>query len=165
MRCSLKDEKLANMAVKEAEKSILPMRHGCIAVSSGKVLARGHNHYRTFSKDGLIQNCCSCHAEIDVLRKCLKMNIKKKINMYIIRISEDGVYRNSAPCNRCISILKKYNIRSIIYSTENGELEKYKLIHYSNSHISGGEKAIINNRVISKHVGKYIIFRDNLKHI
>ena len=159
MRCSSSDERLADLAVREAEKSILPMKHGCIAVSSGKILARGHNHYRTFSKDGLIQNCCSCHAEIDVLRKCLKMNIKRKINMYVIRISDDGKYRNSAPCNKCISILKEYNIRTIVYSTEYGKLQKYKLIHYTNYHRSGGEKAIINRRVMSKHMGKYILYK------
>lgn len=163
MECSNSDERFAQFAFIEAERSNLPMKHGCIAVSGGKIIAKGHNHYRTYSKDGLIEGC-SCHAEIDVMRKVLKRNRKNKINLYIVRASESGEYRNSAPCNTCVSILKRYNIRMIVYSKDDGSLEKYKLIHYTNTHQTGGEKAILNNRVISRHMGRYIIFKDNLKH-
>ena len=62
------------VAVEEAYKSNVLYKHGCVAVVSGKVVARGYNKYRTFSKDGLINDNCSCHAEIDVLRKCRKKN-------------------------------------------------------------------------------------------
>ena len=44
--------------------SIVLMRHGSIAVTNGKIRGRGHNHYRTHSKDELISNGCTCHAEI-----------------------------------------------------------------------------------------------------
>ena len=165
MRCSQNDERLAQLAILEAYKSHLPMKHGCIAVVGGKVVARGCNHYRTFSKDGLIDQCCSCHAEIDVIRKCLKQNIKNKINLYVVRVSESGEYRNSAPCQQCVNVMKNHNIKMIIYSTDDGDLRKCKLIHYTNSHITGGAKAIRNNRVSSKHMGKYIVFKDNLKYL
>ena len=33
-----------------------------------KSLGRGHNHYRTHSKDDFISNTCTCHAEIASLR-------------------------------------------------------------------------------------------------
>tara|TARA_B100000424_G_scaffold154063_1_gene117726 strand:+ start:128 stop:394 length:267 start_codon:yes stop_codon:yes gene_type:complete len=55
-------------AATEAEKSPVLMRHGSIAVTNGKVRGRGHNHYRTYSKDAFIQNSCTCHAEIACLR-------------------------------------------------------------------------------------------------
>jgi deoxycytidylate deaminase len=157
--CSLKDERLASFAKIEAFRSKLPMKHGCIAVSGGKIIARGYNTYRTYSKDGLIHNCCSCHAEIDVLRKCLKQH-KKKINFYIVRISENGEYKNSAPCSMCVKILKQHHIKMIIYSTDDGLLKKCKLIHYVSNHISGGQKAIINKRVISRNIGNCIIYKD-----
>lgn len=157
--CSLKDERMALFAKIEARRSKLPMKHGCIAVSGGKIIAKGCNTYRTFSKDGLIQNCCSCHAEIDVLRKCLKLQ-KKKINLYIVRISENDEYKNSAPCNMCVNILKQHNVKMIIYSTDNGLLQKCKLIHYVSNHISGGQKAIINKRVITRNIGNCIIYKD-----
>lgn len=159
--CSIHDERFASIAVTEADRSQLPMKHGCVAVSSGKIIARGCNTYRTFSKDKLIRNCCSCHAEIDVIRKCIKLNIKKKIKLYVVRITENGNYRNSAPCNMCLHILKENNVHTIIYSTNEGTLQKYKLIEYTNIHKSGGQKAIENKRVIFKKSGNYFVFKEN----
>ena len=65
---SVRDLKYINMAANEATKSPVLMRHGSIAVAGGKVLGRGHNNYRTTSKDKFIQNTCTCHAEIACLR-------------------------------------------------------------------------------------------------
>ena len=48
------------------------MRHGCIAVMNGKVISRGHNHYRNYSRDGLINNTCTCHAEMAAIRNLQK---------------------------------------------------------------------------------------------
>ena len=78
---SLKDEHLASYAYLEAEKSPCLMRHGCIAVVNGKIIARGHNHYRTNSHDKIIDKMCSCHAEMDTLRSVLysqKLHIKER---------------------------------------------------------------------------------------
>ena len=68
------------MAAEEAKKSDILYRHGCVAVSSGKVIARGHNKYRSYSKDGLIRENTTCHAEIDVLRKMYEKEYQKQIN-------------------------------------------------------------------------------------
>jgi len=57
-----------NHAANEALKSPVLMRHGAIAVANGKIMGRGHNHYRTTSKDNFINNTCTCHAEIASLR-------------------------------------------------------------------------------------------------
>ncbi len=62
------DYKLLNSAAFEAQKSHVLMRHGAVAVTNGKILGRGHNHYRSTSKDDFIQNTCTCHAEIACLR-------------------------------------------------------------------------------------------------
>ena len=42
------DAKYVSLAVNEAEKSSLRAKTGCVAVVSGKVMARGYNTYRTF---------------------------------------------------------------------------------------------------------------------
>ena len=84
----LRDEKYANIAFNEASNSNMTMKHGCIAVRSGRIIAKGHNSTRTYSNDGYINMCCSCHAEIDVLRKCHKMKIYDKIWNY--RMWDDG---------------------------------------------------------------------------
>lgn len=163
MKYSIQDERFASIASLEAQKSNVPKKHGCIAVLGGKIIAKGYNSYRTYSKDGFITNCCSCHAEIDVLRKCSKINKINNINLYIVRISDIGEFRDSTPCNTCISTMKKMKIKYIIYSIFNN-LVKCKLENLYNKHMTEGAKAIANNSVYFKKKGNYIVFRDNLKH-
>tara|TARA_B100000482_G_scaffold146196_1_gene108417 strand:- start:124 stop:390 length:267 start_codon:yes stop_codon:yes gene_type:complete len=55
-------------AADEAAKSPVLMRHGSVAVANGKIMGRGYNHYRSYSKDMFINNSCTCHAEIACLR-------------------------------------------------------------------------------------------------
>ena len=93
---SNKDQRFANIALDEAAKSTLLMQHGCIAVLSGKVIAKGCNNIRCHSKDGLLhyRKCCSAHAEICVLHKLciteLPPKIVQKIVLYIVRRSRSG---------------------------------------------------------------------------
>ena len=65
---SANDMKFINVAANMAMKSPVLMRHGAVAVVSGKILGKGHNHYRSISRDGFITNTCTCHAEIASLR-------------------------------------------------------------------------------------------------
>lgn len=146
--CSLNDEKFASLASQEAEKSELLSRHGCIAVSSGKIIARGCNTYRTYSGDGFIKNSCSCHAEINVLRKCYKKNLNNKVNLYVVRLSADNNYANSAPCNECIAVMKFLPfIKYCIYSDNDGDLIKIRPRDYKVDHRTNGKKAIHEKRV------------------
>jgi|UniRef100_A0A6C0DVL1 tRNA(Arg) A34 adenosine deaminase TadA len=62
------EQSFINCAFNEALKSTVLMRHGAVAVANGKIMGRGHNHYRTYSKDHFITNTCTCHAEIASLR-------------------------------------------------------------------------------------------------
>ena len=66
------DARYISLAVQEATKSPISFQLGCIAVVSGKIVARGCNNYRTYSKDGMIGTSCSCHAEIDAMRSAMK---------------------------------------------------------------------------------------------
>ena len=81
INCSFKDEKFANIALEEAKKSDVLSQHGCVAVLNGKIIARGHNSSRAYSGDGFLRNTCSCHAEVDVLRK-LYHQFKPTVNFY-----------------------------------------------------------------------------------
>jgi len=141
------DEKYAANAYIEACKSQMAMQHGCIAVRSGKIIAKGHNKCRTYSKDGLIYNSCSCHAEIDVLRKCKKLNITNKLNLYIVRRSIDDCYTQSSPCLDCFETMKKFDIKYIVFSTITGELYKCSFDKFRSTHETSGRKAILENRV------------------
>ncbi len=72
MAISKKDERFAAFAADEAQESKLNMRVGCVACLNGRIISRGHNHYRTYSNNGIIENTMSCHAECDVLHKLSK---------------------------------------------------------------------------------------------
>jgi len=146
--CSNTDERYINFAIEEAQKSIVGFRHGCVAVASGKIIARGCNSDRTISRDGLIGNMCSCHAEVDVLRKCLKRGLSKKITLYIVRITFDNKITSSMPCVDCYKRMDKFSIRTIIYSDYNGRLIKTSMKQFKPIHVSSGTKALQNNRII-----------------
>lgn len=62
------DIKYLCLAAEQSQYSTMLMRHGCVAVTSGKIIGRGFNNYRSFSRDGFISNTCTCHAEIACLR-------------------------------------------------------------------------------------------------
>lgn len=149
---SNKCEKFAADATLSAYQSPCQMRHGCVAVVGGKVVARGFNHYRSCSNDGIIgENSCTCHAECDVLRRLNKMNYLnsgKKITFYIMRIGEGGDLRNSAPCGECYLKMLEYGIKTIIYSNDDGSFEKILLKDYVPKVVTTGQRWVrrqINN--------------------
>lgn len=148
MNCSNTDYRYISLACEEAIKSPAIYKHGCIAVVSGKIVARGYNNYRTYSKDGLIKKACSCHAEIDVLRKCLKQKIYKKIKLYVTRISMDSRILLSKPCYECYKTMKLFEIKHIIYSDILGNIIKARMDEFIPTHHSSGYNAIVNNKVV-----------------
>ena len=147
---SLKDQRFANIALDEASKSKLLMQHGCIAVLSGKVLAKGFNNIRSHSRDGLLhyRKCCSAHAEIDVLHKLciyeLPSKMVQKLVLYIVRRSRSGEMAESAPCFHCTLRMKKLNIKAIVFSNSNGELEKRRINEYETDKLTYGAKRVID---------------------
>tara|TARA_Y100000816_G_scaffold292056_1_gene285609 strand:- start:5842 stop:6321 length:480 start_codon:yes stop_codon:yes gene_type:complete len=140
--CTNNDMKYIHIAIDEASKSTLLYRHGCVATSSGKVVARGYNKYRTFSKDGLIHENCSCHAEIDVLRKCKKKNITKKLSLYIVRLSGADHICNSFPCKQCFETMKEFPIKNITYSAGNGIFVKESMKNFESDYQTSGQDIV-----------------------
>jgi len=146
--CTNNDVRYLEIAAQEAEKSNLGFRHGCIAVSGGKIIARGYNNARTFSKDGLINNTCSCHAEIDVLRKYNKIKKKyKKFNLYVARMSNDN-FRCSSPCEDCYRKMLNFPIKFLIYSDSQEQIVKKPFNSFHPNFATSGNRAIQEMRVI-----------------
>lgn len=147
---SNKDQRFASIALEEASKSTLLMQHGCIAVLNGKVLAKGCNNIRSHSKDGLLhfRKCCSAHAEISVLHKLcimeLSPKIVQKLVLYIVRVSRSGEMAESAPCFHCTLRMKKLNIKAIVFSNSDGELEKRRINEYDTDKLTYGAKRVID---------------------
>lgn len=69
---SIGDERFISVACNVAMQSQMLQRHGCVAVVNGKIVGSGCNDYRNYSKDGMLSNCCSCHAEIAATRSAVK---------------------------------------------------------------------------------------------
>ena len=161
MEINSRDHKFADLALNEASNSNMKYhKHGCVAVCSGVVIAKGHNSDRCYSKDGFLHDTCSCHAEIDVVRKLYRMQknnvmsgviehnsaFYNRISLYVVRKSNCGkYYKDSAPCERCTLIIKSLNIKNIIFSNENGTLSKYRVKNYYSIHESQGNRYLYRN--------------------
>ena len=108
-----------------------------LKVYKGKI-AIGYNHYRP----NYVQ---SIHAEEDAMNKYIvkqkRKNNKKrpKIDILVIRITNNGNLKNSKPCLHCILKLESFasvvNIKNVYYSNDNGEIEHIKFnTLYKNKH-------------------------------
>lgn len=84
---------------------------------------------------------------MDVFKKLLKLKtkIKKNISLIIIRLDKKGKLCNSHPCEKCINYMvqiakqRKYKIKNIYYSNNDGNIEHTtlaKLDNLENKHIS-----------------------------
>ena len=70
---SNKEKSNCYLAVEIARSSeVSRAQVGCVAVRSGEIVAKATNSYRTRCKSHLLDNHCSCHAEMQVIRQLLK---------------------------------------------------------------------------------------------
>lgn len=70
---SNKEKSNCELAVEIARSSeVSRAQVGCVAVRSGEIVAKATNSYRTRCKSHLLDNHCSCHAEMQVIRQLLK---------------------------------------------------------------------------------------------
>ncbi len=93
----------------------------------------------------------SRHAEMEALRKLSRKMIlyhqkKMNVNMYIIRIDENGMLQNSRPCKHCCIEMfkhKKIRINKLYFSNDQGEIECHNFIEWDRKtehHITYGWK-------------------------
>jgi tRNA(Arg) A34 adenosine deaminase TadA len=128
---SIKNQCIYSLCLEEASKSELLYQHGCIATCGGKIMARGYNTNRSrYNKDRYGIKTCTCHAEISVLiklhyhllKKCKEHKINKifkKTTLYISRVKNEDTSYNSAPCFECLTMIKYYNVKRIIFYHDN----------------------------------------------
>ena len=62
-------------------------------------------------------------------------------------MNNDGEYRNSAPCQHCLEIIIKLNIKKIVFST-NENFEIYKPSEYCTHHISHGNRFLNKQNIL-----------------
>lgn len=102
-----------------ATKSQSRRRHGAIVVKSGRVLGTGFNKDTNnpfIVSPEHIKTNCSRHAEIEAIRDA-NWNVKGAI-LYVARVNNQGLDRNSKPCNRCQVVIEETQIKKVIYTQE-----------------------------------------------
>ena len=94
-----------NEALKEAKKAYakgeVPV--GCVIVSDGKILARGHNQREK-------KNDPTSHAEIEAIRKACK---KRKS----WRLEDCDLYVTVEPCSMCAGAILWTRMKKVFYGT------------------------------------------------
>ena len=101
------------------------MRHGAVAVANGRIIAKGHNDYRTNASTKLMGEY-TCHAECAVLHKLMKLKNSpntssqkfKKIKIYITRLGEGDKLRESAPCHDCCEKMLFFGIKTVVFTED-----------------------------------------------
>jgi deoxycytidylate deaminase len=116
---SKKDVSFLNIARYLADKSEEKKKHGAVVVKSGRVVGSGYNKFKNHPDvipETLIKVHCSRHAEEVAIREA-GINAKGAI-LYVARVNNQGVDRNSKPCHVCSKLIKKSGIKKVIYTME-----------------------------------------------
>ena len=152
---SRKQEQLFSHSLDISSKSNMLFKHGCVATYGGHIIASGYNTHKNYSAhDDFIDNQCSFHAEMDVLRKIYWRNTCKKwkrrrilrrTTLYISRSSNNGSSTNSAPCAKCLHMIQSFNIRKIIFYKDNGYHECDPKT-FETDHKTFGDLGLIRNQ-------------------
>jgi len=146
---SVKEQSFIDIAIEEAKQSPCLRMHGCVLVSKGKIISRGHNHHGLSIYDNFDEPC-TCHAEVCALKKAYHINMctdirytnkLKKSSIYVVRIDpKHNVLKHSAPCYHCTKLIKLFNVTNIIYSVNNNEFKKIKTCDYKTSYRTMGNR-------------------------
>jgi len=64
------------------------------------------------------------HAEEGAIFQCLKENPSidiSKCTLLVVRSTLDGKHANSAPCDKCVGIMKQTGVKTCLFSNGNGK--------------------------------------------
>lgn len=143
-----KRKNLIEIMKEHALKSNLRSKHCACLVKKNKILCIENNRYNNFNS----KIFCSTHAEISIHRNINKYNIKNfyknTYDLWVIRYSKSNGLADSKPCSKCIDYMRKYMyyVQNIIYSNENGNLQKVSIYDIKSKHISIGYKMMNKER-------------------
>ena len=100
-----------------ASKSDARQKHGAVVVKGGSVIGTGFNKDRNhpdFVSPEHVKKHCSVHAEIDAIRDA-GWNVKGAV-LYVARVNRFGEDRYSKPCDRCNVVIQETQIKKVIYT-------------------------------------------------
>lgn len=115
---SRKDQSRIEMAASAARNSDCVQRLGAVIVSSGRVLAVGHNSRRNQSHISVPYGHAE-HAEASVLR--MVGDRAHGATLYVARVLKDSVSNgNAAPCSRCMLKMIDAGVSRVVFTSNTG---------------------------------------------
>lgn len=103
---------MIHIAIKEALKSNCRYKHGAVIAKGGCVITKGYNKKKEHPRWGG-GHWNGVHAEADAIRKALSLGVDlSKCVLYIARHNK-GI---SKPCPDCAKLIKKYNIKKVVFT-------------------------------------------------
>ena len=113
------DVSYLNIARYFAEKSEEKKKHGAVVVKSGRVVGTGYNRYKNhplFISEEHIKMHSSRHAEQVAIKEA--GSNAKGATLYVARVNNQGIDRNSKPCRICQRLIKESGIKRVIFTME-----------------------------------------------
>jgi len=106
------------------------LRHGAVLVKGGSVInvSCNKNNYNSFGNRFRFSGSghATLHAELGCILG-MSRTVTTGADIYVCRINKIGEYRLSKPCSMCHAALKHVGIKRVYYTTNNGQIEMYKL--------------------------------------
>lgn len=110
---------------------------GCVIVNKHKIISSGYNsstkcHRIQAELDSkLFGDTClgKVHSEVSALIPLIKTRVDlTRATIYVYREHKDGTLAMARPCTRCMSLIKQFGIKTIVYTTDDG-IATEKLIY------------------------------------
>lgn len=70
---------------------------------------------------------------------------KKKLELLVIRTDRLGNLKNSKPCNHCLQILMLFGVKTVYYSTDEGDIVKEIVKNVKHEHYSSRQNNYYKN--------------------
>ena len=114
----MKISEMVKKALEMSERSELrTFRHGCVLIKRNKIFSKGCNKYSQRYMNLKNRYTASCHAELDCIRNCVDRRLLEGSILCVVRTNASGDVSDSKPCQICLSMIKNYKIKKIIFST------------------------------------------------
>lgn len=140
---SAKITKLIAIARNCAMQSDVSFRHGAVLfANSNKIISFGYNRHG----DRLQKTWApTIHAEASCLAQIVgsiiardRSRLLRQLRILVIRISANGQLVNSMPCRNCVTLMRKFGVKRVIYSDENGNIVNCSINNIPSDYISDG---------------------------
>lgn len=103
----------------------VPDRHVSLLISKNKIVSVGLNQRRKThpmaAKFGY--RFYSIHSELDALIRC---GFERNLDILNLRFLKNGTLAMAKPCDKCLNMLRFFDVRNIYYSDDDRSIHTFK---------------------------------------